>query len=364
MDPEFVSDWDKVKARYEAWWHNEIVDRPPVVVSCQRATPRWPLRPLPSPEDIEPQRYYFDAEYRIGEIENALATTDYFGDTIPTFHRGVNTAYLALFAEAIPKFVPGQTTVWCEPFIGDWDKAAQPTFDRGHEMFRKIVAVADAIAANARGRYMLALPDHLDVVTTMSQMRGVGEFCIDLIEEREAVCAYRDAHIAAWKESFDFWFDFDRQAGFDGITNWAGAYSATRGGVLQCDFCAMISPAMFEWLVVPELAAEAAHLDGAMYHLDGPGALPHLNLLCDIPGVGVIQWIPGAGNPSAAQWPELLRRLQDAGKALQISCNTEELDLICDTLRPEGVMLRMGQLPDSNACRHVLQRVEKWAAGS
>jgi hypothetical protein len=94
--------------------------------------------------------------------------------------------------------------------------------------------------------------------------------------------------------------------------------------MLQCDFCYMISPAMFERFVLPELVACCNKLDYSFYHLDGPGALNHLDLLLDIPKLHGIQWIPGAGKPSATNWPDLLDKIRAKGKLIQIVSSTDE----------------------------------------
>ena len=57
----------------------------------------------------------------------------------------------------------------------------------------------------------------------------------------------------------------------------------------------MISPAMFERFVMPDLVACCDHLDHGFYHLDGKGEIPHLDLLLSIPRLRGIQWIPGDG---------------------------------------------------------------------
>ena len=360
MDPEFVEDWAKTQARFDAWWRCEIVDRPPVFIACPRKKPRWPLRPLP--ENVEPERKHLDIAYRIDEIENTLAATDYFGDAIPNFRRGINTAYLGAFAGARPEFA--EATVWIEPFVTDWAEAQRPKFDTDLPMFKRIVEVGDALAENARGRYMLAVPDHLDAITTMSQMRGVEDLCVELAQGCDAASAFRDEFVEVWKRSCDFWLEHDPRAGFDGTINWASAYGRNRVNVLQCDFSAMISPTMFERFVRPELASEAAHLDAAMYHLDGPGQIPHVDLLCDIPGVSAVQWVTGAGNPGPVEWPDLFKRLQAKGKAIQVYCCSGELDRLFEFLKPEGVYFMMRNEKDPGACRDALRRIEKWAAGS
>jgi 5-methyltetrahydrofolate--homocysteine methyltransferase len=312
------------------------------------------------PERPEPWRRYLDADYRILEIENTLAATDYFGDAIPTFSRGINTGYLGLFAGAVPRFDAG--TVWIEPCVASWPDAPRPRFDPELPIFRRILEVSDALRANARGRYRLAFPDHLDAVTTLSQMRGVEALMFDLVDDPEPAAAFRDDLVAVWKRSFDFWVARDRAAGLAGVTNWARAYSPTRGGVVQCDFSAMLSPDLFRGFVRPELAAEAAHLDGALFHLDGPGQIPHVETILAIPGMTAIQWTPGAGRARPAGWPDLMRRLQAAGKALQVYCQMEDLDALFEMLRPEGVMFVFLENLPADAAREALRRIERWSA--
>jgi 5-methyltetrahydrofolate--homocysteine methyltransferase len=358
MDPEFVQDWERSRARFEAWWRNETLDRPPVLMTAKRERPRWPLQTLP--DNGDPSARYLNLEYRMVEIENTLATTDYLGDAVPTFHRGINTGYLGLFAGVQPDFTP--RTVWIAPCVSDWEAAPVPRFDAQRPLFRRILEISRALTENARGRYMLALPDHLDAVTTMSQMRGVENLVYDLVDQPEPAHRYRDVLVEAWKASFDFWVAEDRARGCEGVTNWAQLYSGGRTGMLQCDFSYMISPELFEQFVRPELAAEAAHLDGACYHLDGPGEVVHVECLCGIHGLTCVQWIPGAGTPRAVEWPDLLTGLQDRGKAIQVYCEPEDLDGLFAFLRPEGVLFVIQGSLSREECAAVLRRMERWSA--
>lgn len=368
MDIEFAHNWEMSKKRYEAWWNNEIIDRPLVWLTCPREKPRWPLRPLAVGPESDPSAYYLDPEHCVDAMENALASTDYFGDAVPTARRGVNTAYLGLFAGAVPEFAPEGRTVWIRPFVEDWEDAPSPKFDPRLPVFQRILVVSKALAENAKGRYLLSMPDHLDAVTTMSQMRGVESMSLDFSDRPEAVYAFRDDLVKVWLDSYDFWFHHDRELGFDGTMNWAAAFSTRRVNVTQCDFSSLISPQMFRQLVRPELAAEGAHLDATLYHMDGPGQIPHLDMLCEMPEITAIQWVPGEGNPPVSEHPELLLRAQAAGKPIQIRCAVSDLDAICDAFDPEGVMLVLGfsqgWKSDPETCRMVMRRIEKWAAST
>ena len=100
----------------------------------------------------------------------------------------------------------------------------------------------------------------------------------------------------------------------------------------------MISEQMYEELVVEELEEELKFLDASIYHLDGPDALKHLDRLLKIDHLKGIQWVYGAGQPTAFHWIEVLKKIQDAGKMIQIEVRAEELEVMLENLRPEGVM--------------------------
>ena len=59
----------------------------------------------------------------------------------------------------------------------------------------------------------------------------------------------------------------------EGTTQWLGVWSPGKMYNVQSDFCCMISPALFERFIVPELETVCAYLDDVTYHLDGPGAI-------------------------------------------------------------------------------------------
>jgi hypothetical protein len=70
---------------------------------------------------------------------------------------------------------------------------------------------------------------------------------------------------------------------------------------------------MFKTFEVPSLAGEIAGLDASVYHLDGPDALQHLESLCAIDRLDMIQWMPGEGYYDD-DWSELNARIDALGK--------------------------------------------------
>jgi hypothetical protein len=76
----------------------------------------------------------------------------------------------------------------------------------------------------------------------------------------------------------------------------------------------MISEAMFEQFELPSLHSECVSLDGAEYQLDGPDAIRHLEMICQVDAIKLIQWQPGAGNAVVQDWTDLYRRIDRLGR--------------------------------------------------
>jgi hypothetical protein len=127
----------------------------------------------------------------------------------------------------------------------------------------------------------------------------------------------------------------------------------------------MISPKMFEHLVLPDLIKCCDELDHAFYHLDGKGQIRHLDMLLSVERLRGIQWVPGDGAPPPEAWLPLLKRIRDAGKLCQVYVTLEgaltiarelggkgfafcipygryasvdEAQAYCDVLRAEGLL--------------------------
>ena len=123
-----------------------------------------------------------------------------------------------------------------------------------------------------------------------------------------------------------------------GSTCWMGIWHPERWHPVSCDFSCMISTEMFEELLLGEIEQEIRYLDASMYHLDEPDALKHLDRLLQIPELNGIQWVYGAGNPTVSYWIPELKKIQQAGKCVQVNVTPEELGILLEELSPEGMM--------------------------
>jgi len=363
FDSDAMPDAGRMVERHRAWWSNDCIDRPVVHLKFPREKPL-------GPDPVWPERggegvgRHVNPAFRLALTEYTLNRTRYFGDTIPSISPGLNTAYTAALARATVQYTNSD---WIEPTVEDWDETPAPAFDPDEPLMKRVIDTSRILAENSRGRYIVETPSYMDCVTTMSQMRGTEAFSLDLVDAPEKVVRYRDRFVDAFLESAAFWNEFIRARGYPGTTNWTGILSPDWGNQIQCDYCVMIGPEMFRWLVMPEMRREAAFFGNVVYHLDGPGEIQHLDALLEIPEVKAVQWVPIAGlnKPTSGHWIPLLRRIQDAGKALQVYARADELELYREHLKPEGLFLHFGftqqpALKSEADCEALLRRIERW----
>jgi hypothetical protein len=168
------------------------------------------------------------------------------------------------------------------------------------------------------------------MMDTLAGLLGTEALMTALVEEPAKVRVLRD-RLSAWSrqiyEEIYALFRGSRQHGtIDGMCVW----SPQRVLTSQCDLSVMISPAMFHEFVVPDLEASYAHVDHAIYHLDGEEEIKHLDALLSIEKLRLIQWIPSTrmSEPEYRKplnWISLFRRIQDAGKAVLIYCPPQDV---------------------------------------
>ena len=149
----------------------------------------------------------------------------------------------------------------------------------------------------------------------LAALRGTEELIADMMDRPAAVHRALRQITEAHRQIAEALAELLDQPRWGSITR-HGMYSSGRVSVPQCDFSCMISPAMFREFALPYLREELEHLDVAEYHLDGPSAIQHVEAVCSLEKLGVIQWQPGAGNAEATDWSELYARIDSLGKGL------------------------------------------------
>lgn len=351
---EHKPDADKVVERMAAWWEGEIIDRATILLTAPGPNPQ----PLPARTHATLRERWMDIDYQVECAAIHAANTYWAGESLPIYMPNLGPEILTACYGAPLNFT--EDSSWSEPILRDWADIPNLRIDPQNEYLRCILEMTRRALEVGRGRFLVGLTDIHPGGDLAASFRDPQQLCVDLVESPEQVHALLRHIYPAFFEFFKLNHQIIREAGQTICTSWTPLFvDGGRYYIPSNDFSIMISTEMFEEFFLPELLAEIAWLDRSIYHLDGPGALRHLDLLLDIPKLDAIQFVYGDGARPASRWMRVFQKIQNAGKNAHIVIEPDELDDFMDNLNPEGVMLqtRAASVEDADA---IIARISRW----
>jgi hypothetical protein len=331
-----MPDFGAALARFEAWWRFEPTDRALIHAAIE------PDRPYQDPR----RKYrthrerWMDVEFIVDQAIAQLSRRQYMAETFPIFWPNLGPVISAsLFGCAI-EF--SDDTSWSVPIIqssADWARIADASPDFSNEYWQTIERMTDYALERCDGRFLIGITDLHGNYDILASLRGTEQLCLDLVDDPQAVRRAGDAVARGFVEAFKR--SYNRLVAGGGIsTCWVPFVHKGPAFVPSCDFWCLVSGSLAREMILPDLLTEMRPLQRSIFHLDGPGALHHLDLLLEIPQLNAVQWVYGDGNGPARRWIEVYRRILTAGKSVQVLAEDPADALaVLDALGPRGVWL-------------------------
>ncbi|MCX7014314.1 MAG: hypothetical protein NTW86_17475 [Candidatus Sumerlaeota bacterium] len=319
----YREDMDEVRKRLTAWWNGEDIGRPAIQITAPRPVPLETFPAVPKPDGAGPDNYTTKSfEYREYVAKTVCAGTYYLGDAAPWVRVDLGPNSLALYLGCHGVETP--TTVWFEPCMNA-PEDARFEYDRENFYWDFTLRLTRELLRVGAGKFLLQYPDLIEGLDTLAAMRGSQTLLTDLIDRPDWVQRCLRQITDRYFHHYDILYDLMRDE-VGGSVFWC--WAPGRMAKFQCDFSAMISPAMFGEFMVPVLKEMTERVSYSMYHWDGPGAIPHHDHLLSIPALDMLQWTPGAGNEPHAdrRWWPLYHKTIDAGKKVYcMGCHLDSL---------------------------------------
>ena len=316
----YREDMDEVRRRLATWWNGGDIGRPAMQIRAPRPKPVAEIPAMPEPKGWVTHYSTTNFEYRVNLSARACVSTYFLGEAVPTVAPDLAPNCLALFLGC--KGVEMPNTVWCKPCMNG-PEAARFEFDPKSFYWNFVLRLGGEQLRLGRGKFLIQFPDLIEGLDTLAAMRGSEKLLVDLIERPEWVQRCLRQITDRYFHYYDILYDLYRDE-VGGSNFWA--WAPGRMAKFQCDFSAMISPAMFKEFMVPVLKEMCERVSYCMYHWDGPGALAHHDHLLSIPRLTMLQWTPGAGvEPTHhRRWWPLYHKTIAAGKKVFAGCDTIE----------------------------------------
>lgn len=341
--------------RFEAFYRQEVIDRALVTMTvvADDAPPPPPVRQYPTLKDR-----WLDVETRAEEDLLRLERMRFYGDAMPIVWPNLGPEIFSACSGS--GYVFGEDTTWSEPVIENWDEDAGKTaFNPQHPLFLALERYSEALIGRSRGKCIVGLTDLHPGADHLAALRDPANLAMDLLDRPQEVKNLLARTQEEYLALYDRLYAPIKAEGMP-ATAWLPGIHFGRYYIPSCDFSAMISRDQYDEFFLPGLIEECAFYDRSIYHLDGPGAIRHLDSILSIPTLNAIQWVPGAGHEELPQWIPLLKRIRDGGKSVMIYCAVAELDLVFEEFRPEGVWIVPIDVRNEETARAVLSRVEAW----
>jgi hypothetical protein len=337
-------DWQRIERDWSAWWAGEL--QRPLVLIQEKIQPSG--KRLPAVEKFTSNfPLSMPADDVIDRVQAHLQATRFYGDAFPKWWPNFGPGIMAGFVGARVNSV--EETVWFEPVAAVAAGDVHPEYQADNIWWKRVRDLTVTAVKRWGGAVAVAHTDlggNMDVVASLRTTEQLLYEVHDCPAEIEWLVT---EVTRLWIRYYRELEDIIRPAG-RGTTPWAAIWSPGRCYMLQCDFSYMISPAMFERFVLPDLAACCDYLDHGFYHLDGKGEIPHLDMLLSLPRLRGIQWIPGAGAPPPYRWLPLLQRVRAAGKLCQLYVSPFGARRIVRELGGKGFALSINeQMTESEA---------------
>ena len=326
------------RKKYLDWWNNDN-QNPVIVMTSWDGAP-----PAKIPEN--PEEIWFDFPSRLARELYTLEHTVYLEDAFPYLF--VNFGPGILGACMGGKYAYDRETFWfTEPVLENLEEIHQFRIQENNFWWRIVLDYTDFVLKQARGRYLVSLTDIGGGMDILAGLRGTERLLLDLVNDPTNVRKALEVIYEEWWNMFKALTQriLDAQGG---IVCWNGIYADGPSYILQNDFSCMISPQHFCQFDLPFLQEIADRIPYCMYHLDGPGAVRHIDALLKIEGLKAIQWIPGSGVPGGdylqsagiLHWIDLFRRIEKGNKSMELYLHLDDTQVIAKEFGPRGLLFK------------------------
>ena len=339
---------------YKAWWEGEL-RRPLIQI--------WV--PKKGFEHVWGRLYYewlwgfprntSDLEKPVKKFIEWCGKTLFLIDAYPNLWINFGPGSVAAYLGAKPFFKEyddGSGTVWFGASADlseakDWDSIeAMLRFDENNFWWRATINATRIALEYSKNRYIVGFADLGGVHDVLVSLRGVQNLVRDMYFNSRRVEEVSWRLLDLWHVYYDKLYDVIKEYQH-GTSAWMGLWSPLRWYPIQCDFSAMLSPKLFQKFVLPILEEHCNRLDHTIYHLDGPGELPHIDYILKIEKLNGIQWVPGAKmeiegkDCSSEQWIPLYKKVLEHEKNLVIAVPCSKVLEAIDKIKSAGSIKRV-----------------------
>ena len=327
---------EETKKRYINWWNHKGIILNMWEHFQEGVKPHADIPMPPAPRDLNQK--WFDPEWRADYLDWYVAHSSLMADMLPVANTQLGPGSLAAILGGV--FEGGEDTIWIHPNPNYTDDIV---FNPNHPNYLLHKDLLKACKRKAQGHYYVGMPDLMEGLDVLAAIKGTDQVLLDTVIQPEILehqmQQINDIYFQVFDELYDIIREGDEMA-FCYFSSWAPGKMSK----LQSDISTMISVDDYRRFVQPFIREQCQKIDYTLYHLDGVGAMHHLDALLEIKELNAIQWTPGVGEPQGGspKWYDLYKKILAHGKSI-MACwvSLDELRPLLDNIGGDGVHLEM-----------------------
>ncbi len=316
MELEFRKNFDKVRKNWQLMWAGKL-NRPILLMTVPKPNMTIPRKPKWGAAVSTPAEELCDQVLRWAEAH------EFMGDAVPSYTPSLIIGIYEALMGAEVKLVQESWGMDSKvvPCIDDLN-SFEGRLHKESEWWEKWVSLVETMKRKLAGKIVFGEGFPGSNLDQLSSLRGPENFMMDFYDNPEGV---HNAMREMQKVFDEFHRENTKLMEYDkyGSATRHGFYSDGIAGVPQSDAAFSIGKEHFDEFALPHLKREISRLDAVEYHLDGTGNLTHLDSICDVNKIAVVQWVPGTGN-EGRDWSELYQEISSRGKGLFLGTATPE----------------------------------------
>ena len=327
---------EETKQRYINWWNHKGIILNMWEHFQEGVKPHADIPMPPAPKDLNQK--WFDPQWRADYLDWYVSHSSLMADMLPVANTQLGPGSLAAILGGV--FEGGEDTIWIHP---DPNYTDDIVFNPNHPNYLLHKELLKACKQKAQGHYYVGMPDLMEGLDVLAAIKGTDKVLLDTVMQPEVLehqmQQINDIYFKVFDELYDIIREGDEMA-FCYFSSWAPGKMSK----LQSDISTMISVDDYRRFVQPFIREQCQKIDYTLYHLDGVGAMHHLDALLEIKELNAIQWTPGVGEPQggSSKWYDLYKKILASGKSIMACWVTlDELRPLLDNIGGDGVHLEM-----------------------
>ena len=327
-----VDDLKGIQNRLTNWWNHGPQDNPLLLIRAANDN----RSQLPDTEDLE--QHWTDTDFIMDRAIKTIDGTNHYGIALP-FH------YIDFSASAMPCSLGGRIhyvskdTVWSHPVFDHIEDILDVSLAEDNIAYHTQIETTRRSSAIAKDHHYVSPWALGGILDTIAGLYGTENLLTDLALRPDSVKTVVDYLTQLWLDEFKNNIGLiETSANTGHVCCWTGIWAPGSTFPIQEDFAYMISPDMFRDFCLPAIERMVDAMDYPLFHLDGTGMIPHLDMLLAIDKLRVIQWQPGAGKQRLDRWYDLIRRILAAGKSCQVFADPDEIEGLTRNVGTEGLL--------------------------